>query len=141
MSIKVGQHAFLDFGVDRSIVDQRSTGVLDEREAVEMPGPEFGDLADASGDRRLMTFGAGLRVVDRSEPFRNVVAFLEVAARDVERGLVDEAIREVAESDGSFGASASNPRRVHTNQPETHECRGQHSKRLAHHTPTFTLGG
>jgi len=34
----------------------------------EMSCPQFGDLADAAGNRRLMTLATSLRVVDRPSP-------------------------------------------------------------------------
>ena len=92
----------------RSLVDQRSVGNRHARQpaviiylkgsrnkvavAVVMAGAEFGYLADAAGDRILVTFGAGLGIVDRTQSFGDIVAFFESLAVAVVNGLRNETV-------------------------------------------------
>src|SRR5262249_13191803 len=96
------KHALLNGGVDRPVIDQRSTRMINEIDAVEVPGPQLSDLADRAGDRVLVTLGAGLGVVDRPEPLGDPVALLESGAISVELGLCDETVGQIVETRRGF---------------------------------------
>src|SRR5262249_5994770 len=84
------------------VVDQRSAGMVNEVDAVEVTGPQLGDLADSAGDRVLVALGAGLRVVDRPKSLGDVVALLEDTAVSVECGLSGEPVGQVVETCWGF---------------------------------------
>ena len=76
-----------------------------------MPGAQLADLTARAGDRILVALGAALRVVDRPEPFRDLVAFLEDLAVGVKLRLRLETVGPVVEPGRRFGECRSCPLR------------------------------
>ena len=87
------RNAFLDGGIDGSIVDEGTARRVDKvSKTVVVPGPQLCDLADCAGHRVLMAFGAGLRVVDWAQASRNRLTLLKRRFVGVEVGLSGESI-------------------------------------------------
>src|SRR5262249_55836338 len=76
--------------------------MIDEVDAVEVPGAQLDDLADRASDRILVALGAGLGVVDRPKPVGDLIALLESGTISVECGLSDEPIGLVIEACWGF---------------------------------------
>src|SRR5205807_10321345 len=102
--VVVGNHAW----TGRALINQRPVGDRHTRQAatvvdsegrgnevaaaVSVSGAQFGNLADAAGDRILVTLRAGLSVVDRAETLGHRVPFFEGTAVLVMYGLSNEAV-------------------------------------------------
>src|SRR2546428_4714372 len=96
------EHALLDGGVDRPVIDQRSARMIDEISPIEVPGAQLGDLADSAGDRVLVTLSAGLGVVDRPKPVGDLIALLESVTISVKLGLSGKPVGQVVEACRGF---------------------------------------
>src|SRR5262249_41714736 len=96
------KHALLNGGVDRPVIDQRSARMINEIDAVEVPGPQLSDLADRAGDRVLMALGAGLRVVYRPKPLGDIITLLKNSFVSVELGLRGETVGQIVETGRGF---------------------------------------
>ena len=108
------QDPLLDGRVDRTVVDERAAGVVDEIDAVEMAGPDLGDLADGPRNGVLVAFGAGLSVVDGTEAVVDRLDLFEDSAVGVERQLVGgEAVRQVVEARRGLGRCIGEGGRQH----------------------------
>jgi hypothetical protein len=62
----------------------------------------FGNLAGGAGDRILVAFAAGLRVIERTEAIGNVLDFFELRLIGLVSGIVDHAVGFVVKTCGGF---------------------------------------
>jgi hypothetical protein len=85
-------------------------------------GAQLADLRGGSGHRVLVTLEAPLRVVDGAEAIGDLIDLFERVFRRIERGLIDEPVREVVESRRCFGGRLAFDRGVRQGQ---HPCRGR----------------
>src|SRR5215468_8262314 len=92
------EHALLNVRVDRPVIDQRPAGMINEVDAVEVPGPQFGDLTDPAGDRVLMAIRTCRGVVERPKPMVDGFTLLELRAVCVHLGLGGEPVSQVVKS-------------------------------------------
>jgi hypothetical protein len=74
--------------IERTIVNQRAPGMVDERYAVEESGPALGDLAAAAEGWSEVAFTASGGVEHRTDPFGNAVRLGELLCGGIEAALV-----------------------------------------------------
>ena len=71
---------FLNGSIDRPIVNERAARSIDKVHPIVMSRPQFGDLAQTTGDGALMTLHAGLCVIDRPKSLIDGFALFEHVA-------------------------------------------------------------
>src|SRR5262249_27091506 len=64
---------------------------------------QHGNLGGSAGDGILMTFAAGLRVVERAKPVGNLLEFVEFGEVGLMRGLVHHAVGFIVEPGWRIG--------------------------------------
>src|SRR5262249_6761450 len=83
-------------------VSNRNPGILEVAIAVQVAYAKLGYLAPATGNRILMAFTAGLRVVERPEAVGDLLYLFELRQIRLMRCIVDDAIAPIVEARGRF---------------------------------------
>src|SRR5262245_30471852 len=76
--------------------------MINEAGSIEVAGPQVSYLTYRAGHRVLMTFGAGLSVVDRPEPISNGHTSFEYLSITIELFLAFEAVGQSVEASRRF---------------------------------------
>src|SRR6185436_3591547 len=87
-----GRDALLEARVDRAVVEQRSTGGIDEAGAVEVTGAKLGRGRATTGLRVAVARDATVVVVQRAETGGLVLVLAEALFRGLERSVGQEAV-------------------------------------------------
>ncbi len=85
-----------------------------------MADAQFGYLAGAAGSGILVTFAAGLRVVQGAEAVGDLLDFIELGLVGGMRGVVGQAIGFVVKTGGSFRKRQSKQKGRKHQQGQTH---------------------
>ena len=84
-------------------MNQRASGTLKKDSAVEVSGPQLGNLTDSTRHRILMALATALSVVNGAQAVGNVFAFVEDCLVRFELTLRNKSIRPIVETGWSFG--------------------------------------